>query len=61
MKNILIVEDDIDIHNVIKKALEKKEYNVLNSYSGKEALLLELLTAGEYEALKEAVEEVNMI
>ena len=24
-------------------------------------LLLELLTAGEYEALKEAVEEVNMI
>ena len=40
MKNILIVEDDIDIHNVIKKALEKKEYNVLNSYSGKEALLL---------------------
>ena len=40
MKNILIVEDDIDIHNVIKKALEKKKYNVLNSYSGKEALLL---------------------
>ena len=40
MKNILIVEDDIDIHNVIKKVLEKKEYNVLNSYSGKEALLL---------------------
>ena len=34
-----------------------------NSYKvvGKEALLLELLTAGEYEALKEAVEEVNMI
>lgn len=40
MKNILIVEDDIDIHNVIKKSLEKEKYNVLNSYSGKEALIL---------------------
>lgn len=40
MKNILIVEDDIDIHNIIKKSLEKEKYNVLNSYSGKEALIL---------------------
>ena len=40
MENILIVEDDIDIHNVIKKVLENENYNVLNSYSGKEALLI---------------------
>ena len=40
MENILIVEDDIDIHNVIKKVLENENYNVLNSYSGKEALIL---------------------
>ncbi len=34
-----------------------------NSYhvAGKEALLLEMVTAGEYEALKEAVEEINLI
>lgn len=40
MENILIVEDDIDIHNVIKKVLENENYNVLNSYSGKDALIL---------------------
>ena len=40
MENILIVEDDIDIHNVLKKVLENENYNVLNSYSGKEALIL---------------------
>ena len=27
MKNILIVEDDIIIHNLIKKILEKEQYN----------------------------------
>lgn len=40
MENILIIEDDIDIHNVIKKALEKEKYNILDSYSGTEALTL---------------------
>ena len=40
MKTILIVEDDMDIHNLIREMLEKENYRVLNSYSGTEALLL---------------------
>lgn len=40
MKNILIVEDDIEIHNLIKEILEKEQYKVLNAYSGTEAILL---------------------
>ena len=40
MKNILIVEDDIDIHNLIKEILEKENYNIFNAYSGTEAILL---------------------
>ena len=40
MKNILIVEDNIDIHNLISEILEKENYNIFNSYSGTEALLL---------------------
>ncbi len=40
MKNILVVEDDIDIHNLIKKVLEKEQYKVINAYSGTEALML---------------------
>lgn len=38
MKNILVVEDDVDIHNLIKEVLEKEHYKVLDSYSGLEAL-----------------------
>lgn len=40
MKNILVVEDDIDVHNLIKTILEKENYRVLDSYSGTEALLI---------------------
>lgn len=40
MKNILLVEDDITIHNLIKEVLNKEQYNVLNAFSGTEALML---------------------
>ena len=39
MKKILVVEDDISIHNLIKEVLENEHYIVLNAYSGTEALL----------------------
>ena len=38
MRNILIVEDNIDIHNLIKEVLEKEHYRVLSSYTGTEAM-----------------------
>ena len=38
MKNILIVEDNVDIHNLIKEVLEKEHYRVLSSYTGTEAM-----------------------
>lgn len=40
MKKILIVEDNVDIHNLIKEILEKENYKILDAYSGTEALLL---------------------
>ena len=40
METILVVEDDTDIHNLIKKILEKEKYKVINAYSGTEALML---------------------
>lgn len=40
MKNILIVEDDIEIHSLIKEILQKEQYNVLEAYSGTEAMML---------------------
>lgn len=40
MKKILVVEDDVDIHNLIKNVLEKERYDVISAYSGTEALLL---------------------
>lgn len=40
MKTILIVEDDMDIHHLIREILEKENYRILNSYSGTEALML---------------------
>lgn len=40
MKKILIVEDDIDIHNLLKNLLEKERYQVMSAYSGTEAILL---------------------
>lgn len=39
MKKILIAEDDIDIHNLIKEILKKEKYDVISAYSGTEALL----------------------
>ncbi len=40
MKNILIVEDDKDIHNLIKEVLTKENYKPIDAYSGTEAILL---------------------
>lgn len=40
MKRILIIEDDLSIHNVIEELLNKEGYNTYNAYSGTEALLL---------------------
>ena len=38
MRNILIVEDNIDIHNLIKEVLEKEDYKVLSSYTGTDVI-----------------------
>lgn len=40
MKNILIVEDDKDIHNLTKEVLIKENYKPIDAYSGTEAILL---------------------
>lgn len=40
MPKILIVEDDVSIHNVIEELLKKENYITYNAYSGTEALLL---------------------
>lgn len=40
LSKILIVEDDISIHNVIEELLKKENYIVFNAYSGTESLLL---------------------
>lgn len=40
LKKILIVEDDLSIHNVIEELLKKANYTTFNAYSGTEALLL---------------------
>lgn len=40
MKKILIVEDDISIHNVLEELLKQENYLTFNAYSGTEALLL---------------------
>ena len=40
MKKILIVEDDISIHNILVELLQKENYLTYNAYSGTEALLL---------------------
>lgn len=40
MFKILIVEDDVSIHNVIEELLKKENYITYNAYSGTEALLL---------------------
>lgn len=40
LKKILIVEDDVSIHNVIEELLKKEKYITYNAYSGTETLLL---------------------
>lgn len=40
METILVVEDDLDIHNLLKDVLEEARYKVLNAYSGTEALII---------------------
>ena len=40
MSKILIVEDDVSIHNVINELLKKENYDTYNAYSGSEALLM---------------------
>lgn len=40
MKTILIIEDDNDIHKLLKEILEQQNYKTLNAYSGTEALRL---------------------
>ncbi len=40
MRKILIVEDDVSIHNVIKELLSKENYTTCSAYSGTEALML---------------------
>lgn len=40
MKKILVVEDDTEIHNLIEELLITNGYEVINAYSGTEAMLL---------------------
>ncbi len=40
MFKILIVEDDVSIHNVIEELLKRQNYITYNAYSGTEAILL---------------------
>lgn len=40
MKKILLVEDNKEIHELIKNVLEKEQYIVINAYSGTEALII---------------------
>lgn len=49
MPKILIVEDDVSIHNVIEELLKKEGYATYNAYSGTEALLL--LEKGKYDLI----------
>ena len=40
MKKILMVEDDISIHNLIKEILLSEHYKILDAYSGSEAIMI---------------------
>lgn len=39
MKKILVVEDDLNINNMLRDALEEAGYEVVQAYSGTEAVL----------------------
>lgn len=40
MAKILIVEDDLSIHNILQEILKQENYAVYNAYSGTEAMLI---------------------
>ena len=40
MKNILVVEDDISIHSILQEILKNDGYNVIDAYSGSEAMMV---------------------
>ena len=40
MKNILVVEDDISIHSILQEILKNDGYNVIDAYSGSEAIMV---------------------
>lgn len=40
MKKILVVEDDLSIHDILESILKQEEYEVINAYSGTEAMLV---------------------
>lgn len=40
MKNILVVEDDISIHFILQEILTSEGYNVIDAYSGSEAIMV---------------------
>ena len=40
MANILVVEDDMDIHHLIQNILKRENHTVFDAYSGTEAMLL---------------------
>lgn len=40
MKKILVVEDDSSIHSILEEMLKQENYDVLNAYSGTEAMIL---------------------
>ena len=40
MKNILIIDDDINIGNMLEEALAKEGHHVSRAYSGTEALFV---------------------
>lgn len=40
MITILVVEDNIDIHNLIEEVLKEQHYQIINAYSGTEAFMV---------------------
>lgn len=40
MKKILVVEDDSSIHPILEEMLKQENYDVINAYSGTEAMML---------------------
>ncbi len=40
MKTILIVEDDMDVHHLIRELLEKEKFKILDAYSGTESMII---------------------